>query len=97
MKTIILYAHAVQDPFDQSIAKPFEFREVAATIKPPVFDAYYGEYTGFVQVGDREFRESGRTADEATKAAIFEVEFHLMYESQEPWRKPKAQRNIWDA
>lgn len=85
MEINLHYVHAVQDPFDRSIAKPFEWRSAPAKIAVK-FDHSDQEYLAVVMVGTREFGGYGKTAQEAGAMAIGEAEYTLMDESRAPWK-----------
>ncbi len=78
----IVYAHAVKNPFDNSIPKPFEFREVEATVSVSMID---GEWIAEVCALGQSFRDSSLDQSEAVSLAIFEAEYCLMDQSRKPW------------
>ena len=85
---IVQYAHAVRDPYDKTIAKPFELREVEAEVNSWHED---GEWHSFVRIGDREFPTGWHTdRPEAEKTAVSQAEYILMDESRTAWVKANA-------
>lgn len=82
----ITYAHAVQDPWDGKIAKPFELRQVQALIWLERCD------DGFncnVEIDGELFGAWETTKDEAIEWGLHDAEYTLMDRSREPWREVK--------
>lgn len=82
------YAHAVRDPFDNSIAKPFEIRKVPATFTVEQdWTVLDGEFIVTVITADGQtFRDSHADRNEAIQLAIYEAEYCLMDRSRLAWR-----------
>lgn len=84
MKITIQYAHAVKNPFDNDIPRPFELRNVDAELSTRVDDGCIATVTAN---GQAFIGSSDASMQEAVNEAIFEAEYSLMAASRARWKQ----------